>query len=208
MSFILDALKKSENERQQQGQPEFAGVPSTSQRNSTPRWLWIVGALLAINIAVLAGVLMRPEVAATSRSIPASQPIVPPVAPDEPSFSDRVAAAQRELPQQTLTAPVAETAPQRVEVQPVVVTQTPEILDTRNVYPTMQEVAAGGQVALPVLHLDIHVFSDTPEDRFIFVNMSQYREGARLQEGPELLEITPEGAVLRHRGVTFLLPRE
>jgi hypothetical protein len=58
------------------------------------------------------------------------------------------------------------------------------------------------------LHLDIHVFSMTPSERFIFVNMNRYREGATLEEGPRVAEITPEGVILEYTGMRFLLPRE
>ena len=61
MSFILDALKKSETDRQQQGNAEFAAVPIGPRATSVPRWLWIVGVLLAINLAVLIGLLLQPD---------------------------------------------------------------------------------------------------------------------------------------------------
>ncbi len=61
MSFILDALKKSETERQQQGSAEFSSVPTSSEKPNPARWLWLLAALLGINFAVLIGVLMRPE---------------------------------------------------------------------------------------------------------------------------------------------------
>ena len=82
MSFILDALKKSETDRQQRGTAEFAGVPSSSRRREGPPvWLWIVGALLLINLAVLIGVLLRPEMAAV-------EPVVTQVAEPEPRAMD------------------------------------------------------------------------------------------------------------------------
>ena len=61
MSFILDALKKSETERQEQGPAEFANVPSSSDEPGAPRWLWALALLLAINVAVLVGMLLRNE---------------------------------------------------------------------------------------------------------------------------------------------------
>ena len=61
MSFILDALKKSETDRQQQSTAEFASVPTSPAPTGVPRWLWVVGLLLAINIVILVGVLLRPE---------------------------------------------------------------------------------------------------------------------------------------------------
>ena len=61
MSFILDALKKSENERQQSSNAEFATVPSNPGSASFPRWLLIVSVLLAVNLAVLIGLLLRQD---------------------------------------------------------------------------------------------------------------------------------------------------
>ena len=78
MSFILDALKKSETDRQRQGSAEFAGVPTSDRRESAPRWLWVLGALLAINLAVLLGLLLKPNsppAAAAASSVPADEPI-------------------------------------------------------------------------------------------------------------------------------------
>ena len=74
--------------------------------------------------------------------------------------------------------------------------------------PTIYELQANGILTLPELHLDIHVYSDTPEDRFVFINMSKRREKSQLAEGPTIEEITPDGVVLDHRGTTFLLPRD
>ncbi len=59
MSFILDALKKSETERQQQAAAEFSAVPSAPQRSETPRWIWLLGGLLLVNLAVLSVALLK-----------------------------------------------------------------------------------------------------------------------------------------------------
>ena len=61
---------------------------------------------------------------------------------------------------------------------------------------------------LPDLHLDIHVYSEQPGDRFVFVNMSKYTEFTSLAEGPMVKEIVPEGVILEHLGNEFLLPRQ
>ena len=61
MSFILDALKKSETDRQHQSNAEFTAVPVSPRAPAVPRWLWAVGILLAINLMVLIGLLLRPE---------------------------------------------------------------------------------------------------------------------------------------------------
>ena len=65
MSFILDALRKSEAERQVQDTPGFADVPHAPQRAPQPVWVWAIGALLAVNILVLIGVLLRSDAGLT-----------------------------------------------------------------------------------------------------------------------------------------------
>jgi general secretion pathway protein B len=59
MSFILEALKKSENERQRQAGPGFATIPESPERKSRGRWPLVVAGLLILNLAVLAYVLLR-----------------------------------------------------------------------------------------------------------------------------------------------------
>ncbi len=59
MSFILDALKKSENERQRQVGPSLADVQVSQRRINKPWWAVTVGALLVVNLGVLIVVLMR-----------------------------------------------------------------------------------------------------------------------------------------------------
>ena len=56
MSFILDALKKSEAERQRQHAPGIAGIPESQRRGGSRKWIWILSALLVVNLAVLAGI--------------------------------------------------------------------------------------------------------------------------------------------------------
>jgi len=212
MSFILDALKKSETDRQQQGNAEFAGVPTRPRAPSVPRWLWVVGVLLAINLAVLIGLLLRPDDIPTQTALPTATTSVDSPAEKmtaQPSFEEQVAEARKSIPEQQQELPVTEPPADTPEtVRPVLISQNPSSVPPEDIYPSIQEVRASGAVTLPDLHLDIHVYSSEPEDRFAFINMSKMREGSRLDEGPVVEEITPDGVVLRHQGLLFLLPRE
>ena len=61
MSLILDALKKSEAERQRQSGPTLLEVRIAQPRRRYPTWVIAVGALLAVNmLLLLAFVLHRP----------------------------------------------------------------------------------------------------------------------------------------------------
>jgi hypothetical protein len=59
MSFILDALKKSETDRQRQNGPALFEVKVAPPRNGLPVWAIGLGVLLAVNLVIVAWVLLR-----------------------------------------------------------------------------------------------------------------------------------------------------
>jgi general secretion pathway protein B len=227
MSFILDALKKSESDRQQRGSTEFADIPTSGRRREgPPAWLWIVGALLLINLAVLIGLWIRPDVggadaggpsgpnegsgttvvaeAAPAEAAPAetfTPEAASPEADPAESFASRVEAARQNAPAEQ-EPPVDEAAEEtpvaRVAIEP----------STALTLPTYQEVQARGLASTAPLHVDIHVYSEIADDRFVFINMAKQTEGSRLEEGPVVEEIVPEGVILEMNGTRFLLPRD
>ena len=214
MSFILDALRKSETERQQQAGGEFSNVPSSSGESQSPKWLWMLALLLLVNVAVLLGILLRPDAApeaetptspapAVIESVPIEAEPAPQEATAEPSFEDRVAEVKESQPP---PEPVAEeiAAPAADDPSPAIIAPPP----SQERLMTLDELRLAGATQLPELHLDIHVYADDPAERFVFVNMNKHREGSQLDEGPVVSEITPEGVVLEHQGRRFLVPRE
>ena len=60
--------------------------------------------------------------------------------------------------------------------------------------------------SMPALNMNAHVFSTNPARSFVLINSKRYRSGDNLAEGPQLVDILPDGAVLEHRGTEFLLP--
>jgi len=205
MSFILDALKKSETERQEQTGAEFSNVPSSSGEPQSFKWLWILALLLLVNVIVLFGILLR-EDEAPDTPTPVEQTPVEQSQPASSSFEDRVAEARQNQPApDTKTAESspsqpASTAP--LEAPPQTVTQSgPRLM-------TIDELRLNGTLQLPELHVDIHVYAEDPAERFVFINMKKHRENSQLDEGPVVAEITTDGVILKHQGSTFLLPRE
>lgn len=249
MSFILDALKKSENERQRQVGPSLADVQVSQRRNDKPWWAVAVAALLVLNLGVLLVVLTRdgdakPSPQATREDsaanstattdarqgtqmpLPASASRMPrgnpqgyaSMDPSVRSLADAAGTAEPGIapgPDPVLSAAgnVPEGPPlvRPIEAPAVAPAAVPAATGSRaaqeEVLPTPIDLAAGG-TALPEMHLDIHVYSAKPAERFVFVNMQKYTEGQALKEGPTLERITPDGAVLNHRGLRFLLPRQ
>ena len=210
MSFILDALKKSEAERLRQDTPGFADLPASAPEESSPRWPWIVAALVVINLGVLTVIWLKPDrVEGPVAATPVAEVIPEPLAAaassaivDEPGPARRLAATTPDPVTRAVTAIATQSAE---PAPPVAGYESAQITES---YATFNDLRAQGMLQLPDMHLDIHVYSSEPEDRFVFVNMSKYKERARLDEGPVVWEITPDGVILEHLGTRFLLPRE
>lgn len=215
MSFILDALKKSEADRLRRDTPGFADVPDKPQEKSATRWIWIVVVLIVVNVSVLAFMFLKPErMQETAVATTTAQPVVEMAQPAEPAPARLPEVIERTSPARKsaamapdpVTRAVIDIATQEAEPAPPVPRFSPPQVSESHA--TFNDLRAQGVLQIPDLHLDIHVYSSEPEDRFVFVNMSKYKERATLDEGPVVREITPDGVILEFRGTSFLLPRE
>ncbi len=100
MSFILDALKKSENERQRQSGPGVFQPRIASPRARFPLWALALGGLLGVNLLVLIWLMTRPDqpplapvaLEPTPRQAAAAAPVVTPPAADPPAAAPRAVA--------------------------------------------------------------------------------------------------------------------
>ncbi|WP_116807617.1 general secretion pathway protein GspB [Steroidobacter cummioxidans] len=283
MSFILDALKKSENERQRHTGPSLADVRVVRRNAERPWWVVAVAALLVVNLGVLLVVLIRngnakpaqpvqaapaPAQSAPQQSYNAPPPQAvpqqsyngaPPPAPAQQYQQYQQPQQQaQQLYQQTVptdpsvrsladeasgygesypyaddpasshlssAAAVPAGPPMVRQIQPPSVRPLPSgaVFEARQAanapannrgalvgnetLPTYEDLTMSG-TNLPDMHLDIHVDSQKPSERFVFVNMRKYLEGETLKEGPTLERITSDGAILNQRGLRFLLPRQ
>jgi general secretion pathway protein B len=208
MSFILDALKKSETERLRKDAPGIASIPHGGRQARSSRWVWLILGLLAINLVVLAGLLYK----ANPATPVVSTPTVPIVRQADEAPVPAPVATVEVTPEQTEPAEAStDAAIQEPANQPITSSTNimpPQSGSVDNGLDSFNELRAKGVLSLPDMHLDIHVYSGQPADRFVFVNMTKYKENATLTEGPVIQEITADGVVLRHQGITFLLPRE
>jgi general secretion pathway protein B len=230
MSFILDALKKSELERQRQSVPGLMDARIVQRNRRLPIWAAALGVLLGINLVVLAFVVIRkgapaehapPPVAVPSASAGASaakgtehfSPLdaAPVFAPEIPVAADEAPSppARAVAPAAQGTPPAAQGTPARLAHQAdPLLTDRDSHPDNLEVLPSISEISLTGGDALPELHLDVHVYATNPAERFVYINMRKYHEGGTLQEGPAVEHIRRDGVVLNYRGLRFLLPRQ
>lgn len=229
MSFILDALRKSEAARRRSEAPDlFATMPQTAEPEHARRtWpLWAAAGIGVLSlIAAIWLVAQRPAVPpstapGTTRVDAAKAPTLeapppPPAAPiaaspaaDSPPVVERPGT---QAPPVTTPAPV-ETASVNSPpaASPPIATPreraspppaaTPPLPPPANDQPiALADLDPATRNQLPPLKLSMHLWNDTPSGRFVIL------DGQRLKEGDVLGEvvverITRDGAVLVWRG--------
>jgi general secretion pathway protein B len=119
MSFILDALKKSESDRQRQNGPALFEVKVAPPRTHLPAWAIAIAALLVVNLGIVMWLLMRhparegapdaaprPAAPAGGPGAGGEAPTVPP-----PTALARAPAAAPAIPTAAMQSPAANTPP-------------------------------------------------------------------------------------------------
>lgn len=216
MSFILDALRKSEIERQRQSGPNIAEFPLAREDRRLPVALVVIGLLLAVNIAVVVYFMLRDTRAPAAAAASAPAATAPPAAPTMPAAQSPPAA---QVPLEAQPVPAEEDLEPPAVYYDAPATEAPGAPDPTllpeagpgvaygDAPPGDELASAAAATGLPELSVDLHVFTTDPAKRAVFINGRRYTQGARIAEGPVVEEITPEGAVLSYRGRRFQLPR-
>ena len=211
MSFILDALKKSESERHRHSGPVLMDVRIAPPRRRLRAWAWIIVAVLVVNLLVLAWLLgFAPErksvqvatPAATAAPAAAPAPAAPAAAP--PAAAQAAPApAPPTLPEPALPAAAPASAAPPAALPPAAALQPAPVINIAAL-PRYQDLASAG-VALPALRLNLHVHDPVPGNRFVLLNGTRVREGETLPDGLKVLQIVPSGVALEWRGTQFFL---
>jgi general secretion pathway protein B len=226
MSYILDALRKSQQARQPGPAPEPRGaVHNITLSLPGAGWWLAVGIVLVFGISAAAFIFWRGTVGGVP-SLPA-ETTSPPVSVIEPAPLVKEQAPATEKPAKSipLVHDLAEEArvPVRVapkksalapdsgkaevknrSVEPATVTTVPPVSDD---VPLLQQMSMDFQHALPPSRVSIHVYAPDPSHRILFINNRQYHQGDRIDGDVRVEEIVPDGVILSYHGERFKLGR-
>lgn len=182
MSFILDALRKSENERRREATPTLTRASYAPPKRPVPMWIWGLIVLLTLTLVVLvASVLFRQGEPGTMQPAPLSAP-----ANDPGSAIDLPAPPPARTQSEVVTSTTVEpdlTAPPR------------SIDDLRARNPN-----------LPELELEFVAFDSTNADSSsAWIDGRRRYAGDNLGNGVRLAEVRQNSVLLTFEGEVFLL---
>lgn len=196
MSFILDALKKSEEERLRQQNPSTLPTAVRHTDGRTPSWVWALLGLLAVNLVVLAFVLLKP---ATPQ--PAAEPKAPSIVTPTNVPSHASSIVQPVTPTDQVVSSTPTTVMPRIDATPIPTAPPLSSVPSRD-----QQIAAGAN--LPAATLNLHVYDSDPAKRFVLLNGERLREADTSRDNLKVLSITPEGVVLGYGDSSFAVSIE
>ena len=196
MSYILDELKKSEQDRGNGSIPSVQTIHSSSlnyHQEKRPIWPWLLIVALIINVAILV-YFFKPE-----------------------SKIENIA-SRNDIPAKHLTAVVQQdnsttnshTAP-AITAEPIAPTTNTEITETNAIarpkvsapVVDIDELPTNIRQQIPGMVFSAHVYSSDPMQRSLVINNRFMEEGHAINSDLTLIEITPNGAIFDFGGYRF-----
>ena len=211
MSYILDALEKSERERALLNQDDFkassgdvihpVAKPALGQNvdmgsDQSNSW-WVKGVYLILGLLlmmVLVKVFERKEYQVAEHDVSREAETIEPNAINSVSMNDDGESISQVVKTAVVTEALAEASVTQLQedgLTPVAIEQAPERIVDR----------------LPVLEISSHIFSSQAERRSIVVNGQRLIEGEYVAADIQIKEITPQGMIIDVNGWSLIVGR-
>lgn len=211
MSYILDALKRADADRDRQ----LAAVPDLHAQTDTlsyrelaavPRSRWWVGGLVlaALAAAGWVGWAYSDRAEGVPLAVAPSATVVAPVPAPAPIPTPAPAPAPTASPTASPSpAPVPAPAPRAVTPRPVLPAAKPPAAERLPLYAALPPALRS---QIPALSVNGSVYSPARSSRIVILNGQVFREGAQPTDGLVVEEIRLKSSVLSFRGTRFELP--
>ena len=214
MSYILDALKKSEQERGHGSAPNVQTLHSSGlnyHSNKTQLWPYFLLAAIVINLAALFYfIIAKTDVEATAQEqqdiITESKPATSGTTQTGKDNNVPVTVHASDQAETIVYKPVSMPGTDRKTViasTQSAVSESRQLQDSRNTVVEMDELPFDVLQHIPALEFSAHVYSSNPLQRSIVINGHFMEEGDRLSGDLFVNEITPDGAIFEIQGRLF-----
>ncbi len=229
MSYILDALRKSDQQRRRGAAPTLLAGQVTAVAPKQPAFLIygllasvLVGAGMVIGwlrpwqaeqAAPVANVAAaKPLESAPRQALPAPSEMIPQPKPQLSlqNAAPRAPAARAPVPtkpqQPVRAAPETDGAAGEADAAaPGKTAAPPAVADAARIQTVMSiaELPLSVQQELPAMTISVHAYSGNPRDRMVGINNRMLREGDSVVPDLKLEQITPEGMIFGYKGYSF-----
>jgi general secretion pathway protein B len=112
------------------------------------------------------------------------KPVVPAIKPEQPN---------KPLPVIKVTEPIKSTQP--------------EIIPVKRDIPFLSELPIEFRQTVPKFHINVFVYSQQPDDRFVMIDMVKYKPGQHIKDTLLLKEILPVSMVIVYQNQEFQIER-
>lgn len=195
MSYILDALRRADAERERGAVPGLHAQPVPSVSPDPPlspgrsRAALVIGPVVVLALGALAWQWFSPAPAPAPASAPVVSAAVPAVAPPPPPAMPAVtaAAAPRAVPS---LDPIPQPPPAAREAQHV---------------PTLRELPEDLRRQVPTVTVGGSMYSDESARRMLILNGQIYHERDTVAPGLTLEQIRLKAAVLNYNGQRYMI---
>jgi len=206
MSYILDALKKADAERERRGVPSLSAQSATladeDRRSGRGTWVAIVALLAALALGAWWWSAREPAAAPVVAAAPAQAP-APSIAAVAPPTQ-----APAPMPAPPKANPVPP-PPVIVPPAPAVTTPAPAVAApppaANDRIPALAELSPDLRRQLPPLNVSGAVYAPQASGRMIFINGQVLREGEAVADGLVVERIGAKSSTLSLRGTRFEL---
>jgi general secretion pathway protein B len=226
MSFILEALRKSEAARRRSEAPDLfsamhdAPAPARERRQAP---VWIVGIVGVVSLAVATWLVLQRDPAPTASAAPTPQAAVVDAPVDAPVAAPVVAATQPAQPIASPTPPAQPVAAPSPPPPSTTIATTPAAPPAAAPLPesfpepppaprppaprpasdgrpmALSELDAGSRKQLPALRMSMHMWNEDAGRRFVILDGQRVGEGDLIGEA-QVESITRDGVVLNWQG--------
>jgi general secretion pathway protein B len=210
MSYILDALRKSDQQRQRGATPTLSAAPAIAAEPKRPAFLlYSLLAAALVSSGVVVGWLrpwlpeqpapaVQPSAAKPLQSSPSQAAPAPlPVLPDMTKKPDPV-----QFPPAPATPPQAPAAAPKVVPEKPANTGLNDPMQEPGVM-ALAELPLSIQQEIPKMQISLHAYSAKPKDRLVSIDNRLLREGDSPAPGIRLEQITPDGMIFSYKGYRF-----
>ena len=220
MSYILDALKRADSERERGAVPGLhsQSVPlrkAVTDSRAVAKPLILVGAVLALSLlGVLGWRSLGPGPVATRAGMPAVAASPPPTsqiaaAASAMAATSAMTTAPAAMDTTSSVVPVAVAVPvpapsaSAMTTRPAAPVTNPRPVPVSRPVVNVNELAAEVRQTLPKVVISGSTYSDNRALRMLIINGEVFREGERPTPGLQLEQIGSKSAVLNFKGLRY-----